>query len=67
MGKPRSKAGVFAHEQAKVVACNIAQKIKGAELKARFDGSGARLIEAGGGRVGFGAGNFCTESRPQVK
>lgn len=66
MGKPLPRAGVFAHHQAEVVADNIAAGIKGDPVKARFDGQGGCFIETGGGRAGYGSGNFYAEPAPVV-
>jgi sulfide:quinone oxidoreductase len=65
-GKPLPRAGVFAHGQAEVVARNIARKAGGKGHEARFDGHGSCFIETGGGRAGFGAGDFYAEPRPAV-
>jgi sulfide:quinone oxidoreductase len=65
-GKPLPRAGVFAHGQAEVVARNIARKAGGTGREARFDGHGSCFIETGGGRAGFGAGDFYAEPRPAV-
>jgi sulfide:quinone oxidoreductase len=66
MGKPLPRAGVFAHGQAEIVAANIARAVTGKGEEARFDGHGACFIETGGGRAGYGAGNFYAEPRPAV-
>ncbi len=66
-GKPLPKAGVFAHAQADVVAKNIAQKITGRGPTVKFDGHGACFLEIGGGRAGYGKGNFYAEPAPAVK
>ena len=66
MGKPLPRAGVFAHGQAEVVARNIARKAGGTGHEARFDGHGSCFIETGGGRAGFGSGDFYAEPRPAV-
>lgn len=66
LGKPLPKAGVFAHSQAKVVAENIAHDIAGEARSARFDGHGGCFIEIGGGRAGFGSGDFYAEPTPTV-
>ncbi len=66
MGKPLPRAGVFAHGQAEVVARNIARKAGGKGQEAGFDGHGSCFIETGGGRAGFGAGDFYAEPRPAV-
>ncbi len=64
--KPLPKAGVFAHRQADVVAENIAHAIAGQPQPARFDGHGACFIEIGGGKAGFGGGDFYAEPKPAV-
>jgi len=66
MGKPLPRAGVFAHGQAEIVAANIARAVTGKGHEARFDGHGACFIETGGGRAGYGAGDFYAEPRPAV-
>lgn len=67
LGKPLPKAGVFAHREAEVVAKNIARAIAGNGTPARFDGCGECFIEVGGGKAGFGGGNFYAEPTPVVK
>ena len=67
MGKPLPKAGVFAHGEAKVVANNIAHAITGKGAPRRFDGHGSCFIEIGGGRAGFGSGNFFAEPAPEIR
>jgi sulfide:quinone oxidoreductase len=67
IGKPLPRAGVFAHDQAEVVARNVARELGGKGREARFDGHGACFIETGGGRAGYGAGNFYGEPAPAVK
>jgi sulfide:quinone oxidoreductase len=66
MGKPLPRAGVFAHGQAEIVAANIARGVTGKGHEARFDGHGSCFIETGGGRAGYGAGDFYAEPRPAV-
>jgi len=66
LGKPLPKAGVFAHRQAEVVAENIAQAVAGRVAPARFDGHGDCFIEVGGGKAGFGGGDFYAEPKPAV-
>jgi sulfide:quinone oxidoreductase len=66
MGKPLPRAGVFAHAQAEVVARNISRAVQGGQPDARFDGHGSCFIETGGGKAGFGAGDFYAEPRPSV-
>jgi sulfide:quinone oxidoreductase len=67
LGKPRPKAGVFAHAQASVVARNIARAVTGKGAPASFDGHGECFIEVGHGRAGFGKGDFCAEPVPLVR
>ena len=66
MGKPLPKAGVFAEREAKVVARNITGEITGRGEPAVFDGHGECFIETGGGRAGFGRGDFYAEPTPRV-
>ncbi len=66
MGKPLPKAGVFAHGEAEAVARNIARAITGEGKPAAFDGAGECFVEAGGGKAGFGKGNFYAEPTPRV-
>ena len=66
MGKPLPKAGVFAERQAEVVAHNIACTITGKGEPVSFDGHGECFIEIGGGKAGFGAGDFYAEPLPQI-
>ena len=66
LGKPLPKAGVFANRQAEVVAENIAHAIAGQTQAARFDGHGECFIEIGGGKAGFGSGDFYAEPKPAV-
>ena len=67
LGKPLPKAGVFAHRQAEVVARNIVRAITGKGRPATFGGYGECFIETGGGRAGFGRGNFYAEPVPEVR
>jgi sulfide:quinone oxidoreductase len=66
LGKPLPKAGVFAHREADVVAENIAHAIAGEAETARFNGHGECFIEIGGGKAGFGGGDFYAEPTPAV-
>lgn len=66
MGKPLPKAGVFAEREAKVVAHNIIGDITGEGDTESFDGHGDCFIETGGGKAGFGSGDFYAEPTPQV-
>lgn len=67
MGRPLPKAGVFAHEQAEVVAHNIACDWTGKGAPRRFTGHGLCFIETGDGRAGIGRGDFYAEPLPQVR
>lgn len=67
VGKPLPMAGVFAERQAEVVAQNIARDITGKGEPARFNGHGECFIETGGGKAGFGRGDFYAEPTPQIK
>ena len=67
MGLPLPKAGVFAHRQAQAVAKTIAARIKGKGGEGVFDGHGLCFVEVGGGRAGFGGGNFYAHPVPEVK
>ncbi|MBI4897753.1 MAG: NAD(P)/FAD-dependent oxidoreductase [Actinobacteria bacterium] len=66
-GKPLPKAGVFAHEQAHVVAGNLIATAKGAEPRARFAGHGSCFLETGSGKAGIAKGDFYAEPDPRVK
>lgn len=66
-GKPLPKAGVFAHEQARVVADNLIAIADGHEPIARFAGHGSCFLEIGRGRAGFAKGDFFAEPDPQVR
>lgn len=67
LGKPLPRAGVFAHREAEAVAQNIARAITGKGKPAVFDGEGECFIEMGGGKAGFGKGNFYGDPLPQIK
>ena len=64
MGMPLPKAGVFAHHEGEAVARTIASQISGEGRPGSFDGQGACFIEVGGGKAGFGRGNFYAEPTP---
>jgi len=67
MGKPLPKAGVFAERQAEVVAGRIASVLAGDGRAPEFDGHGECFIETGGGKAGFGRGNFYAQPVPRVR
>jgi sulfide:quinone oxidoreductase len=62
-----SKAGVFAHSQAEVVAHRIADEIHGTVAGTVFDGNGYCMLESGGGKAGFAFGDFFGEPAPQIQ
>ena len=66
LGKPLPKAGVFAHAQAEVVARSIARAVTGRGQPAEFNGHGECFVETGGGKAGFGSGDFYAEPVPRV-
>ena len=67
MGAPLPKAGVFAHREGEAVAQTIASEITGFGSPGVFDGHGECFIEVGGGKAGFGRGDFYAEPAPRVK
>jgi sulfide:quinone oxidoreductase len=66
-GRMLPKAGVFAHRQAEVVADNLADEWSGRTPARRFDGVGACFIEVGGGRAGYGWGDFYAAPAPRMQ
>ncbi|OGU14709.1 MAG: hypothetical protein A2X61_13690 [Ignavibacteria bacterium GWB2_35_12] len=60
------KAGVFAHNQAEIVAERIVDKINNIESKHIFKGAGYCVIEAGNKKAAFAYGNFYGEPHPDV-
>jgi sulfide:quinone oxidoreductase len=67
IGKPLPKAGVFAHNEADVVADNIVRAITGRGEPRRFTGNGECFVEIGDGRAAFGSGNFYAEPAPSIQ
>lgn len=67
VGMPLPKAGVFAHHEGEAVAQTIASQISGKGSGGRYEGEGECFIEVGGGKAGFGRGNFYAEPKPTVK
>ena len=61
------KAGVFAHEQARVVAQRIAAEISGTAAQQDFCGDGYCMLEAGEDLAGFAFGNFFAEPSPEIR
>jgi sulfide:quinone oxidoreductase len=60
------KAGIFADEQARVVARNISTEILGQAKQGRFDGRGFCYLEMGDGTAAYGSGNFYAYPSPRV-
>jgi sulfide:quinone oxidoreductase len=60
------KAGIFADEQARVVARNISDEIIGEVKQSRFDGKGFCYLEVGDGMAAYGSGNFYAYPVPRV-
>ncbi len=68
VGQPLPKAGVFAHRQGEAAAQTIAVLVTGKGRKpGTFDGHGDCFVEVGGGKAGFGRGNFYAEPAPAIK
>ena len=61
------KAGVFAHEHARVVAQRIAAEIPGTAGQHDFGGDGYCMLEAGEDLAGFAFGNFFAEPSPEIR
>jgi sulfide:quinone oxidoreductase len=66
-GKSLPKAGVFAHNQAALVAEEIVADIEEKECHGRFDGKGYCWIEIGDGKAGFASGGFYADPEPSLK
>jgi len=66
-GKNLPKAGVFAHNQAEVVAERIASEINGGTARSTFDGKGSCWLEVGEGKAGFARGRFFADPSPKVR
>ena len=60
------KAGVFVEAEARIVADNIAARIRGVEPRSRFDGRGFCYVEVGDGLAAYGAGDFYAYPGPRV-
>jgi sulfide:quinone oxidoreductase len=67
IGRPLPKAGVLAHNEAELLAHNIAGVITGRSAARRFSGDGSCFIETGDGRAGFGSGNFYADPAPAIR
>ena len=64
---PMAKAGVFAEAAARVVADDIAARLRGAELERPYEGVGSCYIEFGGGMVGKVEANFLGGPAPTAR
>jgi sulfide:quinone oxidoreductase len=60
------KAGVFAHDQGRVVARRIVEEIAGRPAREEFCGDGYCMLEAGEDLAGFAFGNFFAEPSPEI-
>ncbi len=66
-GKFLPKAGVFAHEEAKVAASRLAAELTGRQPTALFDGEGACFAEMGDGVAAYAMGSFYADEGPQIR
>jgi sulfide:quinone oxidoreductase len=64
---PMAKAGVFAEAAARVVADDIAARLRGETLRQRYEGAGTCYIEFGGGMVGMVEANFFGGPTPTAR
>src|SRR5262245_33185359 len=62
-----AKAGVFAEAAAQIVAEDIAAKLRGEELRRRYEGAGSCYLEFGGGLVGKVEANFLGGPSPTAR
>lgn len=66
-GRFLPKAGVFAHDEAEVVARRIAAELRGRTPAAAFGGEGACFVELGDGVAAYATGDFYAEGGPQIR
>jgi len=66
-GKFLPKAGVFAHDQARVVANNLINRLMGKGQPIQFNGHGGCFVEVGDGKAGYAKGDFLASPLPVVK
>jgi sulfide:quinone oxidoreductase len=64
---PIAKAGVFAEAAARVVADDIAARLRGGALERPYEGAGTCYIEFGGGMVGMVEANFFGGPKPTAR
>jgi sulfide:quinone oxidoreductase len=60
------KAWVFADEEARIVARNVAGKILSEASLSKFDGKGSCYLETGDEMAAYGSGNFYSYPAPRV-
>jgi len=65
-GKPRPKAGVFAHYEAEVVVKNIVRELQGLPADEKYNGYAMCFLETGFGKAGFAHGNFYSVPAPTI-
>jgi sulfide:quinone oxidoreductase len=66
-GLPMAKAGVFAEAAARVVADDIAARLRGEALQRPYEGAGSCYLEFGGGLVGMVEANFFGGPTPTAR
>ena len=64
---PMAKAGVFAEAAARVVADDIAARLRGDTLQRPYEGMGTCYLEFGGGMVGIVEANFLGGPTPTAR
>jgi sulfide:quinone oxidoreductase len=64
---PMAKAGVFAEAAARVVANDIAARLRGDTLERPYEGAGTCYLEFGGGMVGIVEANFFGGPTPTAR
>jgi sulfide:quinone oxidoreductase len=64
---PMAKAGVFAEAAARVVADDIAARLRGEVLQRPYEGAGSCYLEFGGGLVGMVEANFLGGPKPTAR
>ena len=64
---PMAKAGVFAEAGARVVADDIAARLRGEQLERPYEGAGTCYLEFGDGMVGMVEANFFGGPKPTAR
>jgi sulfide:quinone oxidoreductase len=67
VGLPMAKAGVFAEAAARVVADDIAARLRGGTLERPYEGAGTCYLEFGDGMVGMVEANFFGGPKPTAR